>query len=428
MSKTDRSCSILVIGSSRSGKTSFVNFLQSSLTITSWKRRQSTRDDFEGPPPASEAGFPNFTSNYVETEVEGERVGVTLWDSEGFEKNVIDGQLKETTAFIESKFEDTFTEESRVARAPGFRDTHIHCVFMLLDPQHLEANIVTDQKTKSINGAKAKANSFVKSKPEPAPNGLDEMIDLKVLRDLKGKTTVFPIISKADSITKPHMRFLKRAVWESLKKNGLDVMEALDKEIDDAISDTSTELADKNRIAERDEEYVNGHGRANHTNGTSRDDFSMTSHLDSPSSEGSFTSADFNVANPGHVARDAKSTHSSSSEEVLVEQPTLPFSVISPDPYEPELVGRRFAWGIANPNDAEHCDFQSLKQLVFTQWRPDLREASRDVQYERWRTNKLNKKNKRNGVSLEGNAVPKAGWNGNANAKPKVYQNQPWAQ
>lgn len=54
----------------------------------------------------------NFASTYVETEMEGERVGLTLWDSAGLEKSIVDLQLREMTTFIESKFEETFAEES----------------------------------------------------------------------------------------------------------------------------------------------------------------------------------------------------------------------------------------------------------------------------------------------------------------------------
>ena len=69
--------------------------------------------------------------------------------------------------------------------------------------------------------------------------------------------------------------------------------------------------------------------------------------------------------------------------------PFLPLSIISPDIYEPEVVGRKFPWGFADPYDEEHCDFVRLKEAVFSEWRPDLREASREQWYEGWRTSRL---------------------------------------
>ncbi|KAG8534224.1 uncharacterized protein KY384_001068 [Bacidia gigantensis] len=383
---------------------------------------------FEDPPPASEAAFPNFTPTSVETEADGERLGVTLWDSEGLEKNVVDLQLKELTAFIESKFEDTFTEESKVARAPGFRDTHIHCVFMLLDPSRLDATMAADQKAKRANGARANANSFVKSRPEPNPVGLDAALDLNILRALKDKTTVVPVISKADTITAAHMAHLKRAVWASLKQAGLDSLEALDKDGGDDQSETSTEQGDQRRdLDERDEDNHLNKNRANGgIDGKDADKFSMTSVLDSPSSSESFTSADLNVAKPGKPRNGSIGSSSSSEASPASEEHLLPFSIISPDPYEPTLGGRKFPWGFADPLNPEHCDFTKLKQAVFREWQPDLREASKELWYEGWRTSRLNKKSKRNAMSLEGKVVQQRAWTGQT--PTRSFSSQPWRE
>src|SRR5215471_21206402 len=110
----------------------------------------------------------NFTSHYLETEIDHERVGLTLWDSQGLDRNVVDLQLREITSFLESKFEETFNEEMKVIRAPGVRDTHIHCAFLILDPARLDANIAAAQKA-----AKPSAVRVV--------GGLDEDLDLQVL-------------------------------------------------------------------------------------------------------------------------------------------------------------------------------------------------------------------------------------------------------
>ena len=292
---------------------------------------------------------------------------------------------------------------------------------MILDPLRLDANIAADQKTKLVNGAKAKANSFVKARPEPTPNGLDENLDLNVLRALKGKTTVVPVISKADTITTAHMAHLKRAVWESLKKNGLDTLEALSKEDDDTGSNTSTEQGDQRHVLdERDEDHLNARENAIPKKKQDGDDFSMTSHLDSPSSSGSsFTSADFDLAKPGKPSKNPERRRSSSPEAPDPPEPhLLPLSIMSPDPYEPNVVGRKFSWGFANPYDSEHCDFTKLKETIFTEWRGDLREASRELWYEGWRTSRLNKKSKRHAVSL-----------GLSEGQTKVWagHNQPWA-
>jgi septin family protein len=71
------------------------------------------------------------------------------------------------------------------------------------------------------------------------------------------------------------------------------------------------------------------------------------------------------------------------------EVPYLPLSIISPDIYEPGVIGRKFPWGFADPMDIEHCDFVRLKDAVFSEWRGELREASRELWYEGWRTSRL---------------------------------------
>lgn len=341
--------------------------------------------------------FPTFTSQYVETEVENERIGVTLWDSEGLEANVVDIQIQDLTTFIESKFEDTFNEESKVARAPGFRDTHVHCVFLLLDPIRLDATIAASRKASQINGVKAKANSFVKGHPEPSPSGLDENLDLSVLRGLKGKTTVVPIIAKADTITAAHMAHLKRAVWDSLKKNGLDTLEALGPDDDDNSETTSVDdgrNGHRDGFDEREEDAAR----------LEAEKFSQTSVLDSASETSSeFSANDFDLAKPGKAAKPSPARTPSTPavpSPPPAELPALPLSIISPDIYEPEVMGRKFPWGFADPMNSEHCDFVKLKETVFADWRTDLRQASRELWYEGWRTSRLNKKARRDGAFI----------------------------
>lgn len=428
--------------------------------------------------PSLKGSFPSFIPQYVETESGSERVGVTLWDSEGLELNMVDLQLKEITNFIESKFENTFAEESKVARTPGFRDTHIHCVFLLLDPLRLEANVAARNKKNEINGVKAKANSFVKSHPEPVSGGLDDSLDLSVLRALKGKTTVVPVIAKADTVSTAHMAHLKRAVWASLKQDGLDTLEALVlEEDDDDDGGPNSEHGESDTSKEEDAERlllgtvttgsrtgVNGTAGGNASGlrgGNDNDDkfSSTTSHLDFSSSDedssSDFSATGFDLGKHTHTSPHLHSqphsnshphshshSHSHSSARdararardnlrpppsppspapppptmtlpsppppsTTKTPPFLPLSTLSPDPYESStgIIGRRFAWGMADPFNPAHCDFALLKERVFREWRTDLRDASREVWYEGWRTSRLNKKVRRRGTLGMGGGV-----------------------
>src|SRR4051794_28823780 len=85
--------SILVIGTKSSGKSSFIEFLRTALALPAKKRPQTP-----SPPPTSLPPDSPFTSQYLETEVDSERIGVTLWDSQGLEKHIVDFQLPVITA------------------------------------------------------------------------------------------------------------------------------------------------------------------------------------------------------------------------------------------------------------------------------------------------------------------------------------------
>ncbi|KAI9674040.1 MAG: hypothetical protein M1829_003883 [Trizodia sp. TS-e1964] len=363
---------ILVIGARNSGKTSFINFLRSSLALPHIKSRFLVAEDSN----------PSFTSNYIETEIEGERIGLTLWDSQGLEENLVDLQLREMSSFLESKFEDTFNEEMKVVRAPGVRDTHIHCAFLILDPVRLDSNIATAayqaSSAKGVNGKSGSSRLQI-------VGGLDENLDLQVLRTLQGKTTVVPVISKADTITSAHMTLLKKTVWDSLKLANLDPLEALGMDELEGGSDSkrSSQAEELEAKADQDSGSIikqslepdepksaTGAQDPHEPNSSSpRRSFSLRKRLSDPTYKGVLSEHDSN--NGGEVS------------------PYLPLSIISPDIYDPGTVGRKFPWGFADPYNPEHCDFMRLKEAVFTEWRGELREASRELWYEGWRTSRL---------------------------------------
>ena len=311
--------SILVIGSRNSGKTSFVKLLQQSLALPPYKH--------PSPPPegmvssAQHSNQDGFCSQYVEGEFDGERVGLTLWDSDGLDRNVVDIQLRGIVGFLEGKFQDTLAEEIRVVRSPQVRDTHIHCAILLLDPVNLDRNIAAAKRA-----AQGKSRTT-----DPRLVGiLDAEMDVQVLRAIHGKTTVVPVIAKADMVTTSHMGHLKMAVWDSLKKAKIDPLETL------ALEEQDSDEEDAPGDSDNEEEYK------------------------SPP-EGSI----------------------------------IPFSILSPDPETIESgdnAGRRFPWGFSDPYDSGHCDFVSLKESVFSEWRNELRTACREICYERWRTNLLDRK------------------------------------
>jgi septin family protein len=235
---------------------------------------------------------------------------------------------------------------------------------MLLDPLRLDGNIAASKKAASHGNGNG-MNGKYSSAPRVI-GGLDENLDLQVLRTLQGKTTVVPVISKADTITTAHMTYLKKTVWDSLRIANLDPLEALG--LDDFEGDSPR---NSSRIDEQDEDAGSDTGRTS-------DDLPIQS-PDASSSPNS------KRLSSGSVRRHKQMHDEAEGAEV----PYLPLSIISPDIYEPGVVGRKFPWGFADPLNTEHCDFLRLKDAVFSEWRGELREASRELWYEGWRTSRL---------------------------------------
>ncbi|KAI1258968.1 hypothetical protein F5Y18DRAFT_421042 [Xylariaceae sp. FL1019] len=363
---------ILIIGTRGSGKTSFLEFLKTSLALPA-KKRSHRHNEIEHEVTSSATPSGNFIPHYLESEIDGERIGLTIWDSEGLEKNVVDLQLREMSTFLEGKFEETFAEEMKVIRSPGVQDTHIHAVFLVLDPIRLDRNIAA-AKAASLNGYSGKHRQDTTR----LVGSLDEDLDLQVMRTLQGKTTVIPVVSKADTVTTAHMNFLKRTVWASLKKANFDPLEVLGLDDDTESSagssriDEGEEPDDEAVVTDEEEDAVKKPAPVY--------DIGDSSELEV---DGRSSSASKPKSNGSH--HPVKPVDADTSDEI----PFLPMSIISPDLYEPGATDRKFPWGTANPYDPTHCDFTRLKDAVFTEWRSELREASREQWYEGWRTSRL---------------------------------------
>ncbi|KAF7502124.1 hypothetical protein GJ744_007096 [Endocarpon pusillum] len=394
---------VLVVGARNSGKTSFINFLRISLAAK--KRLNRPGENVETPIAAKTNK--SFVHHYLETEIDGERVGLTLWDSQGLEKNVVDLQLREMSTFIESKFEDTFSEEMKVVRAPGVQDTHIHCVFLILDPVRLDANIQAARQHSSTEKTGKTHNT-----PERIIGALDEDFDLQVLRTLRGKTSVVPVISKADTITTAHMAVLKNMVHDGLKMAGLDPLEALSFEEEEESDEEDNAIVDK--FDERDEDEANARNKSDSPDSEDGRGSPHTSDSDTvPQDQPTPVVLRRSSLRPKPVAP------SGTSEEGLIDPPYLPYSILSPDEYslasKDGRVGRKFPWGFADPYDPEHCDFTKLKETCFGEWRAELREASKEIWYERWRTSRLN----RQGISANGTSAGSRTSNGLSKGAPR---------
>lgn len=377
--------SVLIIGARNSGKTSFLNFLKSSIAPQS--NQQNVRNpELDAPPPSAKTNPGTFVQHYQEIDIDNERIGLSIWDSQGFDKGIIDFQLNEMNSFVESKYEDTFIEEMKVVRAPGYRDTHIHCVFFLFDPAQLDININTARKgNDETTGTYRKTSRIV--------GALDEDFELQILKNLQGKTTVIPVISKADTVTAVHMEYLKKKVGESFLQAGLDPLEALHFEQ----SDNDDDILDE---ADEEEAEINQTDTVEipeqpSTNATSAQATSGDAEVSSTSDDAEQVTPEEPQANSKKTLTHKRESSKVSVSNAMFDNGYMPMSILSPDEHSLDgkhgPVGRRFVWGFADPYNSEHCDFVKLKETCFVEWRAEFKEASREVFYERWRTTRLNK-------------------------------------
>ncbi|POS84974.1 hypothetical protein EPUL_004477 [Erysiphe pulchra] len=348
---------VLILGTKSSGKTSFLNFLKSTLASPSRKKTSQLSDLREDifAPPYPRIG--SFEKHYIETTIDKDRINLTLWDSKGLEKKNIKQQLQEIVTFIEGKFEDTFREELKIIRTPiSSQDTHIHVVFLLLDPLSIEQSMNTS-KSATLH------DSWLNGKSEYSTFDLagriEEDVEIEILRALQGKAIVLPIISKADMITSAHMASLKKNIRQKLWRANLDPLDAFETEDDDNDSLKTPNTTDIGS----DVEAYDG--------------------IRSPRNYGTVTSK---IKSPKPSIKSSDQTDKSAN---YLENSTLPFSIINPDLYEPDIIGRRFPWGLADPLNGEHCDFIHLKNMVFYEWREELREVCWNFLYENWRTNRF---------------------------------------
>ena len=171
------------------------------------------------------------------------------------------------------------------------------------------------------------------------PHGLDAL-DIHILSRLSRITTVIPIISKADTCSTTRLNTLKSLILQNIRQQNLRLTAFLSE------SDSYSE-----------------------------DDEDMDQDED-----------------PMDIGDDI----------------TLPLAILSPDydyyndPNTPKtdspVAGRSYPWGFADALNPNHCDYVKLRELVFVDWRRELKggphsnrklmiDYSRQVLYEHWRSN-----------------------------------------
>ncbi|RKP05025.1 Septin-domain-containing protein [Thamnocephalis sphaerospora] len=161
---------IMVVGTSGLGRTTFVNTLCAKQVL----RHEQ----------------PDHTTNgvrirpvMVDLEEEGVKINLTIVDTPGFGDSIDnESSFNDILGYVEKQYDDILAEESRIKRNPKFRDNRVHALLYFITP---------------------------------TGHGLREL-DIELMRRLGPRVNVIPVIGKADSFTRMELIEFKRRVMEDI--------------------------------------------------------------------------------------------------------------------------------------------------------------------------------------------------------------------
>ncbi|ORX38510.1 Septin-domain-containing protein [Kockovaella imperatae] len=192
---------LMVVGGSGTGRTTFVNTLVEQPLLT--HRTQALFQDQTNPHSpldielvqqaaahAHEEQSTRIKPVNVELEEDGVRIALTIVDTPGFGDSIDnDDCFQEISAYLERQYDDVLAEESRIKRNPRFRDNRIHALLYFIPP---------------------------------TGHALREM-DIELMRRLAPTVNVIPVIGKADSLTPSELRAFKKRIMEDIEYYGIPV-------------------------------------------------------------------------------------------------------------------------------------------------------------------------------------------------------------
>lgn len=174
---------LMVVGSSGSGRSTFINSLCGQQVVecgTSMVLPTDTslQRDFQ------------LREETVELEDnEGVKISLSIIDTPGFGDSLDNsGNFNIITDYIKHQYDEVLLEESRVRRNPRFKDTRVHCLLYFI---------------------------------QPTGHGLKEL-DVEILKKLSGLVNIIPVIAKSDSLTRDELVLNKKLILEDLKAYKID--------------------------------------------------------------------------------------------------------------------------------------------------------------------------------------------------------------
>ncbi|WRT68393.1 uncharacterized protein IL334_005369 [Kwoniella shivajii] len=192
---------LMVVGASGTGRTTFVNTLVESVLLE--HRTANLLVDPSNPHSGLDPNLVQQAASQanveepirikpvnVELEEDGVRIALTVVDTPGFGDGVDDEYaFQEISSYIERQNDDILAEESRIKRNPRFRDNRVHALLYFIPP---------------------------------TGHALREM-DIELMRRLSPRVNVIPVIGKSDSMTPTELRAFKKRIMEDIEYYGIPV-------------------------------------------------------------------------------------------------------------------------------------------------------------------------------------------------------------
>jgi cell division control protein 11 len=167
---------VMVVGASGTGRTTFVNTLCESQVLA--------HKECDNPETAAHEKSVSIKPVNVDIEEDGLRISLTIVDTPGFGDNVDnDLAFQEIVTYLERQYDDILAEQSRIKRNPRFRDNRVHCLLYFIPP----------------------TGHYLRE------------IDVLLMQKLSHRVNVIPVIGRSDSLTARELKGFKKRIMEDIE-------------------------------------------------------------------------------------------------------------------------------------------------------------------------------------------------------------------
>ncbi|KAJ3225505.1 hypothetical protein HK099_006643 [Clydaea vesicula] len=194
---------IMIVGSSGLGKSTFVNTLCESNVFP--------KIDYSNAEKAALEKTVRVSPVSVDMEEDGIKLALTVIDTPGFGDNIDNkGAFTDILNFIEKQYDDVLAEECRIKRNPKFQDNRVHVLLYFIPP---------------------------------TGHSLREM-DIEFMKKLGTRTNVIPVVAKSDTMTPSELQSFKKRVNEDIAHYQIPIYNfpVDEEEDDDEVIEENNEL------------------------------------------------------------------------------------------------------------------------------------------------------------------------------------------